>query len=192
MNLGYVFFLKTITLDCAIYRLPLRSTCKGKGKGWGKGERRKDKGETMWGSPIWRGSHPLPCGWSVHQPLLRHVAWHKVDTGPDPRLQLVACIHDLTRAHCSSLFFEVMLLSSGGGDSWATAHGKLKTNVGTDLDLVLEEMGLPTDGITVYGNQSGSLKAKLAMDYDLHVVPADKSLNELFPRKIPSLGTEVQ
>ena len=104
----------------------------------------------------------------------------------------MACIHDLTRAHCSSLFFEVMLLSSGGGDSWATAHGKLKTNVGTDLDLVLEEMGLPTDGITVYGNQSGSLKAKLAMDYDLHVVPADKSLNELFPRKIPSLGTEVQ
>ena len=29
-------------MDCAIYRLPLRSICKGKGKGGGKGERRKE------------------------------------------------------------------------------------------------------------------------------------------------------
>ena len=32
-------------MDCAIYRLPLRSICKGKGKGGGKGERRKGKGK---------------------------------------------------------------------------------------------------------------------------------------------------
>ena len=34
-----------MTVDCAIYRLPLRSICKGKGQGGGKGERRKEKGE---------------------------------------------------------------------------------------------------------------------------------------------------
>ena len=37
--------LETMTVDCAIYRLPLRSICKGKGNGGGKGERRKRKGE---------------------------------------------------------------------------------------------------------------------------------------------------
>ena len=41
---GTGFFLwETITVDCAIYRLPLRSICKGKGQGGGKGERRKEK-----------------------------------------------------------------------------------------------------------------------------------------------------
>jgi len=35
----------SITVDCAIYRLPLRSFSKGKGKGGGKGERRKKKGK---------------------------------------------------------------------------------------------------------------------------------------------------
>ena len=34
---------ETITVDCAIYRLPLRSMCKGKGKGGGKGERKQEK-----------------------------------------------------------------------------------------------------------------------------------------------------
>ena len=34
-----------MTVDCAIYRLPLRSICKGKGQGGGKGERRKEKEE---------------------------------------------------------------------------------------------------------------------------------------------------
>ena len=39
-----MFFLRdTITVDCAIYRLPLCSICKGKGKEGGKGERRKEK-----------------------------------------------------------------------------------------------------------------------------------------------------
>ena len=32
-------------MDCAIYRLPLRSISKGKGKQGGKGERRKRKGK---------------------------------------------------------------------------------------------------------------------------------------------------
>ena len=32
-------------MDCAIYRLPLRSISKGKEKGGGKGERRKRKGK---------------------------------------------------------------------------------------------------------------------------------------------------
>ena len=32
-------------VDCAIYRLPLRSMCTGKGIGGGKGERRQEKGE---------------------------------------------------------------------------------------------------------------------------------------------------
>ena len=41
---GYMIFLwETITVDCAIYRLPLRSMCKGKGKGGGKGERKQEK-----------------------------------------------------------------------------------------------------------------------------------------------------
>ena len=38
-----IFLWETITVDCAIYRLPLRSICKGKGKGEGKGERKKEK-----------------------------------------------------------------------------------------------------------------------------------------------------
>ena len=40
-----IFLWESITVDCAIYRLPLRSICKGKGKGGGKGERRTRKGE---------------------------------------------------------------------------------------------------------------------------------------------------
>ena len=40
------FFLReTITVDCAIYRLPLRSICKGKGKGGGKKEKNTGKGK---------------------------------------------------------------------------------------------------------------------------------------------------
>jgi hypothetical protein len=34
---------KTITLECAIYRLPLHFICNGKGNGGGKGK--KEKGE---------------------------------------------------------------------------------------------------------------------------------------------------
>ena len=40
-----IFLCETMTVDCAIYRLPLRSICKGKGQGGEKGERRKEKGE---------------------------------------------------------------------------------------------------------------------------------------------------
>ena len=40
-----IFLWETITVDCAIYRLPLRSICKGKGKGGGKGERRRGEEE---------------------------------------------------------------------------------------------------------------------------------------------------
>ena len=36
-----IFLWETITVGCAIYRLPLRSICKGKGKGGGKGEQKK-------------------------------------------------------------------------------------------------------------------------------------------------------
>ena len=36
-------FWKTITLDCAIYRLPARPLCKGKWKGGGTGERTQEK-----------------------------------------------------------------------------------------------------------------------------------------------------
>ena len=38
-----IFLWETITVDCAIYRLPLRSMCKGKGKR--RRERRTEKGE---------------------------------------------------------------------------------------------------------------------------------------------------
>ena len=43
-----IFLRETMTVGCAIYRLPNRSICKGKGKGGGKGgerERRKERGE---------------------------------------------------------------------------------------------------------------------------------------------------
>ena len=40
MNLGFIFVWKTIPLDCAIYRLPLRSMCNEKGER--ERERRKD------------------------------------------------------------------------------------------------------------------------------------------------------
>ena len=52
---GVHFFLKTTTLDCTIYRLPLRSICKRKGKGGGKGERerRKEKGERRKEMCVW-------------------------------------------------------------------------------------------------------------------------------------------
>ena len=36
-----IFLRETMTVDCAIYRLPLRSICKGKGQGGGKGGREK-------------------------------------------------------------------------------------------------------------------------------------------------------
>ena len=36
-----IFLWETTTVDCAIYRLPLRSMCKG--KGGGKGERKQEK-----------------------------------------------------------------------------------------------------------------------------------------------------
>ena len=42
------FLREIMTVGCAIYRLPNRSICKGKGKGGGKGgerERRKKRGE---------------------------------------------------------------------------------------------------------------------------------------------------
>ena len=40
-----IFLWETITVDCAIFMLPLHSICKGKGKGRAKGKRRKEKGE---------------------------------------------------------------------------------------------------------------------------------------------------
>ena len=44
--MGVQLFLgKTITLDCAIYRLPLRSMCSGKGKREGRKGKEKGKGK---------------------------------------------------------------------------------------------------------------------------------------------------
>ena len=37
------FLREIMTVGCAIYRLPNRSICKGKGKGGGKRERNKEK-----------------------------------------------------------------------------------------------------------------------------------------------------
>ena len=55
-------------MDCAIYRLPLRSICKGKGKGGGKGEgeRRKEEQASPYGS-----QYSIPKSGIIRQSLQR-------------------------------------------------------------------------------------------------------------------------
>ena len=55
---NWIFLRETITVDCAIYRLPLRSICKGKGKGGGKKEKNtgKGKGERKRGKGMRKGT----------------------------------------------------------------------------------------------------------------------------------------
>ena len=38
-----IFLRESMTVDCAIYRLPLRAMCKGKGQGGGKGGEKGEK-----------------------------------------------------------------------------------------------------------------------------------------------------